>query len=384
MSNGKCLLATLAALALAPQLKAVELNSIADALAQMPNYAACVTYAVTLPQAEDDIIYNVTLQQPASTDSYLINWTVETPSGPQSGFSAWFDGHFYNFRNRRLQESHGQWDPTQPSSPRAPHNTVQFASLLPSRLAEELRAMTPENFIVTIRESPDEVRIDAIRHRAGVPDAELSWRFDASTLQPLEFYADYNPGAISGQQVKAVYSPATNPPLPATEPLSETALRTLHPEAFEKYRESNFAVEQLRGEPLPPFSLPLLNSPERLSRAANDAFSRPVALVIFDPDATLSPRLVEVVRSAVNRLPAAPDIIWACTTKSPDSAAEILGELPPGETALTGAAKLATDCGAANLPVVMACRPDGAVSDLVIGLNNQLDIDVIRMFSTMK
>lgn len=359
------------------------LGSVADALEHMPDYAATVTYAVTLPQAEDDVIYTVDLQQPGSDDHYLINWSVETPSGPQSGFTAWFDGNFYNFRNRRLQEIHGKWDPSAPENGRAAQNTVQFASLLPRRMAAELRALTPDRYDVSVKEDPEEIRVYATRRAGDIADAELCWRFDAATMEPLEFSADYNPGAISGQQVKAVYNPAANPLFQPGEKLSEEGLRDLYPQAFGQYRESNFAVEQLRGEPLPSFSLPLIGGSERLSRAEGQQFKVPTAVVIFDPTAALSPQLVSAVRAAIDRLPADADVIWACAHKNPDVAAELLGTLRTGESAVTGAASLATDCGAANLPVVLACDTRGRVSDLVIGLNNQLDVDVIRMFSTM-
>lgn len=364
--------------------KAQSVAAIADTLSNMPDYEAVVEYAVTLPQAQDDIVYTVELHQPASADSYLIDWTVNSPSGRVDGFTAWFDGHFYNLRNNRLQEHHAEWDADAPDGVRAIQNSAQFASLLPSRMAMELRRLDdPELYRYTVTSSSDELRIDAVRLASGSDDAELKWVFDASTLRPLRFYADYNPGAISGQQVKAVYSP-----LPDSKHISgsldEAMLRERYPLAFEQYRESQFAIESMRGRQLPGFSLPQCGAAAgRLTRRAADPLPEPTAIVMLDSDSALAPQLIEAVRNAIDRLPANVNIIWACTGKNPDEINELIGTPRPGETTLGGARTLIRDCGAATLPVILACDASGRISDLAIGLNNQTEIDVIRMFSTI-
>lgn len=363
---------------------AQSVAEIVDALADMPDYAASVTYAVTLPQADDDIVYTVDLQQPASADSYLIDWRVDTPSGPVDGFTAWFDGHFYNFRNKRLQESHADWDATAPDGARAVQNSAQFASLLPSRLAMELRELdNAERYRYTLSTtSSGEVRISAVRLTAGEEDAELEWTFDSTTLRPRRFYADYNPGSIAGQQVTAIYSDSPSPTLHS--PLSEELLRERYPEAFERYRESQFAIESMRGQQLPGFSLPQCGAAGRFTRRATEPLEAPTAVVLLDSEATLAPQLIEAVRAAIGRLPSDAAVLWACTGKNPDAVSELLGPLRQGEKAILGSRSLARDCGAATLPVVMACDAKGCVTDLIVGLNNQLEIDVIRMFSTIK
>lgn len=363
-------------------LKAQSVAEIANVLSNMPDYEAAVEYAVTLPQAQDDIVYTVELHQPASADSYLIDWTVNSPSGRVDGFTAWFDGHFYNLRNNRLQEHHAQWDADTPAGARAIQNSAQFASLLPSRMAMELRRLDdPGLYRYTISPSADELRVDAVRLASGSDDAELQWVFDASTLRPLRFYADYNPGAISGQQVKAVYSPLPDS-LHISGPLDEPALRQRYPLAFEQCRESQFAIESMRGRQLPGFSLPQCGG-GRLTRRAADPLAEPTAIVMLDSDSALAPQLIEAVRNAIDRLPANVNIIWACTGKNPDEISELIGTPRPGETTLGGARTLIRDCGAATLPVILACNSAGLISDLAIGLNNQTEIDVIRMFSTI-
>ena len=357
------------------------LESVADALAGMAGYEATVTYAVTLPQADDDVVYTVDLQQPADADSYLIDWSVESPSGPVEGFTAWFDGHFYNFRNRRLQEHHDQWDAPAPAGTKARQDAAQFASLLPSRLARQLREIASSgSYTCTIASRGDEIIVEAARNAAGEPDAEMRWTFDSATCAPREFYADYNPGSLTGQQVKADYSPARKPLIAPGTALSEKILRALYPDAFGRYRESQFAIENLRGEPMPAFSLPDAAG-GRLTRRADEPFENPTAVVIFDPEGTLSDELIAGVRNAIDRLPLTADVIWACTGKNPATASDSVGERRSGETTLTGAAALAVECGAAALPVVMVCGRDGRIRDLIIGLNNSLESDVMRMLT---
>lgn len=359
---------------------AQSIDDLAVALANMSDYAASVTYAVTLPQAEDDVVYTVSLSQPASPDSYLIEWNVDTPSGPTSGFTAWFDGHFYSFRNNRLRELHRQWDEAAVTDgPNAPQNSAQFVSLLPSRLAVQMRDLLTPRYEYKVSSNGDQIRVNANRLSNGDTDAELQWTFDAYTFQPLDFYGDYNPGAISSQQVHAVYAPSSL----ILDTLSETTLRQRYSDAFTLYRQSQFAIENMRGQQVPAFSLPILGSSQRLTRRASAPFARPTALVLLDSDATLAPQLIAAVRRAISRLPADADVLWACTGKNPDAVSELLGELPPGETALLGARPLVRDCGAAALPVVMVVDHSAKISDLIIGLNNQLETDVIQMLNKL-
>lgn len=349
------------------------IDSIADALANMAGYAARVRYAVTLPQAEDDVVYTVDLRQPLSVDSYLIDWSVDSPSGPVDGFTAWFEGHFYNFRNRRLQEHHDGVDPAA-GGVRSVQNSAQFASLLPSRLAMTLREVASGGYVYNVHPAGGEIIVDAVRTIAGEPDAELTWRFDAATFAPRSFYADYNPGGITGQQVKADYLSAE----PIDTMLSEAFLRARYHDAFSRFRENHFAIENMRGERLPAFSLPRLEG-GRLERNADDGFDCPTVVVLVNPESVTAPVLVNDVRRAIMRLPLTAEVVWACSQKNPESAAELFGQLREGETVVTSAESLAVDCGAAVLPVVLVCRPDGRISDLTIGLNNSLEADVIEM-----
>lgn len=115
---------------------------IAAALDSLSPYAAKVEYSITLPQNDDDIVYEVSLRVPRP-DAWLIDWKV--PAAGQEGWTSQFDGNFYSFRNRRLQEIHSGWDKQNP--PRA-----QFTELLPERIAAQMREMAsnPARYAVTV------------------------------------------------------------------------------------------------------------------------------------------------------------------------------------------------------------------------------------------
>lgn len=356
----------------------VALSDLVLALANMADYSAHVRYAVTLPQAEDDIVYDVALSQPGDSDSYLIEWGVDSPSGRLNGFTAWYDGNFYSYRNKRLRELHRQWDESAVTEGRhAPQNSAQFASLLPSRLWRVLKELEGGDYEYKLTSNGEVITIDARRMACEDADAELQWKFDAATFKPLSFYGDYNPGAISSQQVYARYEDAAL----AVSTLSEETLRERYDEAFTLYRESQFGIEHMRGEQVPSFSLPRLDGSGRYTRRATEGFKRRTALVLIDTDTTLACDLIERVRKAVSKLPADADVIWACVGKNPADVEEVLGSLGEGETALLGARTLVRDCGAASLPVVLAVDASGRISDLVIGMNNSLESDVIQMLN---
>lgn len=365
-------------------MSAQGIGEYADALAKMPGYRARVTYSVTLPQAQDDVVYTIDLaQDPDDPDGYLIEWSVMSPSGPVSGFTSWFNGDFYNFRNHRLQELHRQWDSETVSGHGAAQNSAQFASLLPTRIADWLRAERPRMTSGIIHDiENNHISYNETWEAQGEVGSTISWVFDAETMRPLLFIADYNPGSVAGQQVTAEYSyPDSLAPLSA--PLSESFLHARFPDAFNKYRESQFAIENMRGLPLPAFSLPRLDG-GRLARQASDPFRAPTAVVLFDPEATLAPELISALRASVDRLPVNAEILWAAVDKNPESASALLSPLRDGETAITGAAPLAADCGVAALPVILVCNPEGRITNLVIGLNQTLQTDVMQMLINAK
>lgn len=346
---------------------ATEPEALVRSLENDTIYSGRVDYSVTLPQSSDEIRYVVDLQSVGAGD-WLIQW--HDIDHDQTGWTAQTGGDYYSFRARRLQEIHAGWDKQQ--LPRA-----QFSELFPKNIGAQLREVIsePERYEYTLTEVNNLLTLKALRKAGEITDAELTWAFDPVTLQPLKFSAEYNPGQISEHQVYASYNPLDQ----TVTSISEASLKELFPDAFTNYRQSNFAIEQMRGEPLPAFSIQLASGEGRLTRERGEEFRQPTVLVLLESDSALAGELVEAVRQAVSESPKDAAIIWACMERNPRSAAELLGKLGPEETALIGAKKLAADCGAAALPVIMICRPDGTVSDIAIGLNKETRTDVIQM-----
>ena len=123
--------------------------------------------------------------------------------------------------------------------------------------------------------------------------------------------------------------------------IAEALLRTRYPDAFTHYRQSNFAIEHMRGEPLPAFSLQLADGGGRLTHATDDKFRQPTLVVLLESQTALAPQLVADIRGAIDSCPVDADVIWACAERNPDSAIDLLGKLRQGESAVIGAKSLA-------------------------------------------
>lgn len=360
------------ALSLVPLvLPAQEAETIVSALERIQPYAATVTYSITLPQAEDDIVYTVNVESLAPRN-WLIDWTVDKAG--QKGWAARFGGDFYNYRNRRLQEIHEGWDSQDP--PR-----VQFSELLPENIASLLREFVndTERYNTQIVSGADELTVRTERLTGGEVDAEFRWTFDSASARPLRYSADFNPGTITAQQISATFAPAE----PTLTDLSEEILRDRYADAFSNHRQSNFAIEQMRGEPLPGFSIQLADGEGRLTRQTGDEFRLPTLVVMLESRSALASELVESIRRAIDRSPVETSVIWACMERNPESANDLLGPLRAEETALIGAKKLATECGAAALPVILVCDQSATVRNLIIGLNKETETDVIQMITKL-
>ncbi len=139
------------------------------------------------------------------------------------------------------------------------------------------------------------------------------------------------------------------------------------------------------GQQFPAFSLPLTFSErgERLTRDAAASFPTPATVVVIaDAEAALTPQLIEEVRTATSRVPIDAAVIYAFTGRDPEINRNVLGQsLRDGETAVNGAKRLAADCGAAALPVILVCDSRGTVKYVTVGLNNQLAADVMKMIT---
>ena len=151
----------------------------------------------------------------------------------------------------------------------------------------------------------------------------------------------------------------------------------IYPEVFEKFRESNYAIENLPGQRLPGFALPTTTR-ERYARRAGDAFRCPTLVVLIDPNSNFASGTVKAIRTAVDNLPYNADVIWAFVGNNVDEIENIVPSAREGEHILLSAKSLARDCGAAAYPVTIITKTDGTVADVVIGFNNELSSVVIQ------
>ena len=246
-------------------LQAQGIADIIKALRTAQSYTARATFTVTLPSRDDDVTYRLSLAgtpSPADTlspCSYLLQWELDTPSGPSRGWSSYFNGNLYAYRDHRIREYHTSWDPSPFASAKGSRTTgvqrtTQFVSLLPHYLADELTAMSADTLHTICPPQPascdgtDAIRIDTRMTVNSETVQEKSYWFDSATLLPLRIDTESNPGSITEQSISVRYTPTATP---AEVPQTEETLISLFPEHFEKYRESNFSIENLRGTPLP-------------------------------------------------------------------------------------------------------------------------------------
>lgn len=376
---------------------ASEAKAAEEAIGRLENaavFAAEADYAVTLPQAQDDVVYKVKLaSERAGGDrlceaDYLIEWELPTPSGLAEGFLGYFAGHHYRYRDRRLQEYHFEWDSI-PFLTRGGgvQRNGQFVDLLPQELGATLRRMSSDS-LVTMRFNPDTVvggehmaAFTIVLSVQGYTGRIMKILLDGGTGMPLMIDNEFNPGQISEQLVTVKYRYPAEGELSAL-PKSEEELMARFPEAFEKFRESNYSIENLRGEPMPGFSLPTPTR-ERYTREKGDRFAAPTVIALVDPEAGFASETLAALRRAAEQAPRATNLVMAFISGGPDRVEELTGPLNAGETVLLSARSLARDCGATAFPAIIIVGEDGKVANVILGFNNSLSADVIQSVATL-
>ncbi len=366
----------------------LSVDDLTAGLSELTDYQGEATYSVLLPQAEDPVEYTVRIHSTAtpgdslSPVSYLIEWKLND----SEGFSAYFDKHHYRYRNNRLQEYHYDWD----SIPflmgkGGVQLQAQFVDILPQMMGRELaRLATDSTFIYTY--APDTLyngsRASIVKGRImyhGYVSKEVVYVFDPATGMPRVVEMENNPGSISEQSVTIRYSEPSDEVFPLD---SEEALIEMYPEVFERYRESNFKVENLPGTLLPTFSSPTLNG-ERFTYHRGDALINPTVILIIDDKIDTAGTVINALREAADKAPKAFDLVIAFTSNNPDRAQSIAGTPRPAESVLLGARGLARDCGVTVTPTVIYVDRDGKVADVTLGYNKALTSIVIQKIALM-
>lgn len=376
-------------------LSAQGIADIVAALQKTGCYQSEARFSVSLPQSDKDVVYSIRLgSAPAPDDrlapcSYLTDWTLDTPSGAVSGFSAYFDGHHYRFRNERLQEYHTEWDSI-PFMKRGNSDgvqaTAQFTDLYPAFIARELSAMESDPRY-TLAVKPDvtfdggkAVEVEATMRVNDVTAMEKTFLFDSKTFLPLRIDTESNPGQITEQSMLVTY---VYPAKMQCPDVTEEALTAAYPEVFEKYRENNFRIENLAGTQLPTFSLPTTTG-ERYTYHRGDRFAYPTVIALLDPSAGFNSEIVEAMRGAVDRLPSQTDVIWVFNSTNIDAIESVVPAIRPGEHLLMNGKSLARDCGAASLPVVIMADSGGKVKNVVLGFNKEIGNIVLQTMALVE
>ncbi|MCM1163035.1 MAG: hypothetical protein NC339_02110 [Muribaculaceae bacterium] len=371
-------------------LRAQGIADIARRLLQTGCYDAEASLSVTLPQTDTDVTYTLGLNSmatPADTlspASYMVDWSLPTPSGTVEGFTAYYDGNLYRFRDQRLQEYHLDWD-AMPFQKKAAgggvQRSAQFVNLLPQYLGYELLEMIPDSaYTLTLNHdvkyggrSLDEIYCVMIVMDNVV--MERRYLLDPETSLPVRVVTESSPGAISEQTIIVDY---TTNPSPQCAQLSEEMLVEHYPEVFEKYRVSNFRIENLRDTPLPAFALPTITG-ERHIHHRGDPFRQPTLIAIIDPTSqSFNSELIAALRQSAAGASSPADLIMAFTTTNADLAEQAAGNIREGETMLLNARSLARDCGATDLPVVLVADRSGMVRNVVLGYNKNLSEIVLQ------
>jgi len=367
---------------------------LASRLMHTGSYAGSARYEVLLQQLPDPVAYSVSLESRATNNDslsacdYIISWKLPTPSGQSEGFSAYFDGHHFRFRDTRMQEYHYEWEP-EPFAPsghpeRGVQNQAQFAELLPQNLGKHIRDMLADSTYVfnfhpdTVFAGQAAVVIDGIRRSDGYDWAEYVYVFDGQTYMPLRIELENNPGQIGEQSIIVDYK---TEPHHAECVFSIEELAGWQPDAFGRYRESTFSLATLPGQPLPRITCPTTTG-ERYHHERGEGFAAPTIIVFLDAAEGSTAKVIDEVRSAVDILPRQTDVIWAFLNNRTEDIDPVLTHPRPGEHILQSAHGAARDCGiGAVTPVLIFAGTRGIVTDYILGYNKDLPQIVIQKAS---
>ncbi len=361
-------------------------------------YESDATFTVTMPQLSDDVVYRLHLISSADSSDellpcdYLIDWELQRESSNNAGFSAYFDGHHYRYRGERLQEYHMEWDSV-PFMPRkfgitkgtGVQRGAQFVEFLPQVMYGDITTLAADSLsrvwlhVDTLISGNRCNVVDIKVFVGGNISRECEYVFDASTRMPRRITYENSPGSIGEQTVMVEFTPTDTADCPDW---SEKWLIERYPQVFERFRQSNFRIENMRGMRLPSLSLPTLTG-ERYFYRSGERFRVPTIVALLDPDGGMNSTLIEGLRQAMATMPVESQVLWVFTGNNMDMIESQVGKSGAGEYVLTSGRGLARDCGAADLPVIMLVNKDGTVRNVFIGINQSLFSDVIQEMSLM-
>lgn len=378
----------------------LSLDNISQRLASVECYADTCTYEVLLATLSEPVSYTVALRSAlaATPDTlapcdYYIQWSMPTPTGISSGFSAYFEGNHFRYRDQRLQEYHAT-ESLEPFAPggdmrRGVQSQVQFADLLPAFIGRKFADMSIDStYIYTIEPEAliagrNATVIKGVRRISGFDCTEYVYILDPETFLPRRIELENNPGQIGEQSLVIEYR-ETPSPMGSDCSINFDKLLANEGEAFEKYRESTFSLETLPGRMLPEISAPTTTA-ERYFHARGEGFAAPTILVFLDSAVDSTPAIIADVRTAIASMPMQIDVIWAFLDHRAEDVESVITCPLAGEHLLMHAGSAARDCGVGTLtPVIVFTGRDGMVRDFITGYNQQLPSLVIEKASLLQ
>lgn len=368
---------------------ASPVDFVVDSLQKHSLFSSTVNVEVSLPMAADDVRYTVEIaSQPSPADTlspinYLIDWTLHAPDADRKGFTSYFNGNLYRFRDDSpMNEYHFSNNPLPFISATPVQNTTQFIDLFPVNVAREINEMsTDPSYKLSF--TPDSIfngqKAAILKARRSIADEEVAnllYVFEPEhyTLRRIE--KELSPGSISEQTVVYTYEPGINN---ETVPTSEAELVQRYPDAFSNFREGNYGLQSLMNRPVPSFSLPTLDS-QRFNYSKGSTLNSPTLMVFLDYNVGNPEETINLIRNAADILPMNTDILWIFLSNRRDDIEEIITPAA-GETVLLSGNKVVKDFGITSSPTIIFVDRDGIIKDYQIGFNNNLSDIVLQKAS---
>lgn len=327
----------------------------------------CIEYELSLPNTDEPIEYSIGfIEQNSENDSiapcnYLLRW-----KGPfEENFSAYFDGRFFRFRGEKMTEWEYTTNPT-PFSSGIVRNEM-FAMLLPAFVQESIEKMSndPSYIYKVEKDAGGEVTISGNEQRNGYVLKEFRYRLRPDGL-PLSSEIILNPGEITEQMASARYKYSE---MPSVAEFSEEMLSELFPEAFSKFRGSNFSIESLVGRPLPTFSVKTLRN-DRINHNRGENLSQNTMIVFLEKaDKELIGQIRQQMESHDDHA-----VIFVMTDNDTEAIAEAFPDDNVGgnERIAVSGWSFARDCGVRKFPSFVYVGKDGMVTNVSDNMNNLL------------
>lgn len=367
---------------------AVDLQQLAEALKQAENYTTTIDALLTVPMSPNDVEYELkiaatcTQGDTLSPIDYLIAWTHPTSNGQSTGFTSYFKGNLYRYRDGdRLKEYHADANITPFTSSVPIQSSVQFYELIPQVIGQQIESMMADSVFLlkfypdTVFNGDKAIVLKAVEFLKGSTIGELTFVFDHESLMPRYINKEMSPMSISEQTLTYKYREAGGDIM---LPRSETELIALYPDQFANFREGNYGLNSLKGRPLPSFSLPRLGG-DRYTSVKGQSISMPTVMVFLDEGVGSTPDVIKLTRKALDAVPMSTQVVWVFISNRQDDIADLFSSDDfVAETVLYSGRTMVKDFGVTETPSFIFIDRKGIVRDTATGFNNDLSEIVIQ------